>query len=148
MKLRHVFLAGIDLFLAYGLVYALGPYAHEWGDAALHVLAGAFLVIFWFWLRDRFPLVLSGAEGPVRFRGIGFFGGAIIAVLLGSLIWEGFEVILRDFSPHYASVLGFNSPENDSFSDVLFALLGGVVTYFLFSRFGIIKYINKRSHNP
>ena len=123
MKLRHVFLAGIDLVLAYGLVYALGPYANEWGDAVLHILAGAFLMIFWFWFKDRFPAVAP--------KKVSLFLLAIVAVLLGALAWEGFEVILRDVSPVVASALGFNSPENDSISDVLFTLLGGAaVTLF------------------
>lgn len=134
MKFRHALLSGIDLVIVYGLVYALGPYSHGWGDALLHVLAGGFLVIVWLWFRERF---LAG-----EFEGVNFFFLTLAAVLVGSLMWEGFEVVLRRVYPLLASALGFNSPENDSLSDVAFALLGGAVTYAFLARFSII---NKKS---
>ena len=131
MRIKHVFLAGLDLVLAYLFVYALGPYSRSWGDVALHVLAGAFLVIFWHWISGRYfkkPISLTKN-----------WAGAISTVFLGSLAWEGFEVFLRQIYPSLASALGFNSPENDSFSDVVFALIGGI-TFLVVTAHSRIRY--------
>lgn len=118
IKFSYVVTVAVILAAAYMGTLFTGSYGGRiWVDAILHLLGGMFLGIFWLWV--------VGRRFPWSPKSLVVISIPVVA-LSGSLVWEALEGLLRIFLPHVASVLGFNSPIDDTISDLVFGVIGGL----------------------
>ena len=100
-----------------GLAYQYFWYwKHYWADIPMHLLGGLTII----------ALVLFGAKKPTR------LWPALGLLLLVSVAWELFEFKFSHFLPYQVMFKALPMWERglaDTFSDILFDVLGGLLAY-------------------
>jgi hypothetical protein len=109
----HIFAVMLDL-------YTNGS---VWIDIPLHVGGGMFFGFLWLWFLGRSYIARVAGQASSFFLGVSI----LFAALLGSLVWELFELAVTLLSPDIAFATGWHTPSlKDALTDMIAGIVGGL----------------------
>ena len=124
-------IAGLNFFAFQSSWY----FYHWWFDLVMHFLGGLFIGLTVWWLYQLFFTLLATKKLSLRSSFILMIG----AILIMGLGWELFEFSVDEYWDTHLNIKlieVLQVSQEDTSSDLLFDILGGVTAWLMVNRFG------------